>query len=657
MPTPRKVFLHEQSKSISGIREPNARLTVNCPAGSTVTTVSGDIRYEKSVDSYGKAVFPGLHHGVWDVTIDNGVQTASQSVDVVTDYEVTIDFFAATISITYPVGATCTVSNGGTTLTAPDTTGTWACIVPNAGTWTVTVTSADGSETKSKQAYVASDGQKVDVSIVFFMATINVTYPPGAICSCYMGSIIYSASDTSGSWSFTILKAGRWTVKVSDGIQTQMKSVDITDDLQVESVSFKFFAATINITYPVGATCTVTDETTTFNAPDTSGSWTVTVPRVGFWTVKAVSSNRSVVETVEITEDGENKSVVCKFFTSYINVEYPSGTFKVVLWYIGNLGEKSEIAVDTSGNGKCRFIVAQIGSYEIGAYRVPPYVGIETKPGDYNSDKTYISVDEQIVTIRLNYNSVPEFSYTGTYKITDDEGNSITESYGDWNIQLLTSGVLNFTKLRGAATGIDLFLVGGGGNGGNFKAGRGQSSGYSYGSGGGGGGGGYCETVRAIVVNEETSYDVTVGGGGGNTTAFGITANAGNAGGDATDWNDFGDEGAGGTGGSDGGKGGMCSAAAEDGIDGKYAFSMTRGVRYGAGGGGGSGYNGSMEAEYPDSSQSYAGLGGKDGGGDHASNAKVNSGGGGGGGDARKFGATAPPGKGGSGIVIIRNKR
>lgn len=45
--------------------------------------------------------------------------------------------FAATINITYPAGSVCTAICGSTTLTAPDTSGTWACAVPNAGTWEI----------------------------------------------------------------------------------------------------------------------------------------------------------------------------------------------------------------------------------------------------------------------------------------------------------------------------------------------------------------------------------------------------------------------------------------------------------------------------------------------------------------------------------------
>ena len=52
-----------------------------------------------------------------------------------------IVFFSATINITYPLGSTCTATDGVTTMTAPDTSGTWDCVVPNAGTWTVSLDS------------------------------------------------------------------------------------------------------------------------------------------------------------------------------------------------------------------------------------------------------------------------------------------------------------------------------------------------------------------------------------------------------------------------------------------------------------------------------------------------------------------------------------
>lgn len=73
--------------------------------------------------------------------------------------------FAATINVAYPPGSTCTATCGSTTLTAPDTSGTWACVVPNAGTWTITAT--DGTNTKSEAISITTDGQSESITLSY----------------------------------------------------------------------------------------------------------------------------------------------------------------------------------------------------------------------------------------------------------------------------------------------------------------------------------------------------------------------------------------------------------------------------------------------------------------------------------------------------------
>lgn len=73
--------------------------------------------------------------------------------------------FSATINITYPAGSTCTCSNGTTTLAAPNTSGTWACTVPNAGTWTATAT--DGNDSTNKSISITADGQTENVVLSY----------------------------------------------------------------------------------------------------------------------------------------------------------------------------------------------------------------------------------------------------------------------------------------------------------------------------------------------------------------------------------------------------------------------------------------------------------------------------------------------------------
>ena len=81
--------------------------------------------------------------------------------------------FTATINITYPAGSTCTVTDGTTTITAPDTSGTWACAVPNAGTWTITA--MKGSQSKSTNVSITTNGQSISVTLSYLVVLFNGT--------------------------------------------------------------------------------------------------------------------------------------------------------------------------------------------------------------------------------------------------------------------------------------------------------------------------------------------------------------------------------------------------------------------------------------------------------------------------------------------------
>ena len=116
-------------------------LTVTAPANVTVTVSKDGKTKTKNSGTSGVVVFKGLETGTWTITITNGTDTATKTVEIKADYQAEITFFSATINITYPAGLTCKATNGSTTLTAPDTSGTWACVVPNKGTWMVSLSS------------------------------------------------------------------------------------------------------------------------------------------------------------------------------------------------------------------------------------------------------------------------------------------------------------------------------------------------------------------------------------------------------------------------------------------------------------------------------------------------------------------------------------
>lgn len=262
---------------------------------------------------------------------------------------------------------------------------------------------------------------------------------------------------------------------------------------------------------------------------------------------------------------------------------------------------------------------------------------------------------------------LPQFTYTGSYKLADDSNGAATDATVNWKIRFLTSGTLKFTDLGSAANGIGVFLVGGGGGGGASNGIDNSSSydGYDMCYGGGGGGGGYTATHDAVAAKINTEYPIVVGAGGtsgsagGTTSALGYSVSGGAGGGNAAS----GTPAPGGAGGNAGGAGGQAAASA--GVNGgsgaveTLEFGESGSTPYAGGGGGGGGNNNYASAG------SAAGSGGTGGGGSGgpgrtggtATAGTVNTGGGGGGGGGIKASKTVSGATGGSGIVIIRNKR
>lgn len=146
----------------------SASLTVTAPAGATVT-VSKDGKTKTKAAVTGTAVFKGLSTGIWTVTASKDSDSASKTVEIKADYETQIGFFTATIHVVYPAGLVCTATNGSTTLTAPDTSGTWDCVVMEAGQWTVKLSTgfaekvtvgASGESHTVNKWYVYKDGDQ-----------------------------------------------------------------------------------------------------------------------------------------------------------------------------------------------------------------------------------------------------------------------------------------------------------------------------------------------------------------------------------------------------------------------------------------------------------------------------------------------------------------
>lgn len=155
-----KAFLYGNGGGGSG-----CILTITAVANETVTISKNGKSKSKTTDSKGVVVFRGLDTGKWTITIVRGGVPITRVVTVTADYSVAIPLFAATVNVTYPSGSTCTATDGTTTLTAPDTSGTWACVVPNVGTWTVAAT--DGNDSTNKSVSITADGQTENVVLSY----------------------------------------------------------------------------------------------------------------------------------------------------------------------------------------------------------------------------------------------------------------------------------------------------------------------------------------------------------------------------------------------------------------------------------------------------------------------------------------------------------
>lgn len=71
-------------------------------------------------------------------------------------------------------------------------------------------------------------------------AAIGVTYPSGSTVTCTNGSKTLKAKDTSGKALFAIPSAGTWTVKAVKGSKSTSKTVSITAEGQVKTVTLTY---------------------------------------------------------------------------------------------------------------------------------------------------------------------------------------------------------------------------------------------------------------------------------------------------------------------------------------------------------------------------------------------------------------------------------
>lgn len=177
-----------------------ATLTVNAPAGVSViaTNTATSRAYTRTANSNGVAVFKGLPTGTYFVHITDGATTSEDfTANIIADYELTVNSFAAYINASYPPGSTCTCSDGNISLAAPDTTGNCTFVVPNAGTWTISCHWPKYDLNADESVTIAADGEEKTAKPVFKLYLCK----PGDQCTAVTGG--WKQLSQYGDLSFT----------------------------------------------------------------------------------------------------------------------------------------------------------------------------------------------------------------------------------------------------------------------------------------------------------------------------------------------------------------------------------------------------------------------------------------------------------------------
>ena len=162
---------------------------------------------------------------------------------------------SAYILITSDVGSTVTVTTpSGVVIPATQISGSttqWSCETDEFGIHTVT--SVLNGQTMQKTLNI-DVCKAYTINVEQFSATISVTYPSGATCTCVGGSESYTA--TSNPETFTVHSANTFTITATDGTATDTATVTITTIGQSETVTLSFI--------PDGSTVLPTDNIQTW---------------------------------------------------------------------------------------------------------------------------------------------------------------------------------------------------------------------------------------------------------------------------------------------------------------------------------------------------------------------------------------------------------
>lgn len=185
-----------------------AWIVVNIDTGSTVTATLGSCKLW-STASNGQAWIRVPRAGSWAISATLGGNSATGTVSITASGQsksVTLQYFTSTIAVTWPSGSTCTAKCGSTTLTAPNTSGSYTFTVHAAGDWVISCSGGGNSATATVS--ITATGQSKSVALTYNKIPA-FTYTGQYKIVDDSGNEI--TSTTTNNWNIRLLTSGTLT--------------------------------------------------------------------------------------------------------------------------------------------------------------------------------------------------------------------------------------------------------------------------------------------------------------------------------------------------------------------------------------------------------------------------------------------------------------
>ena len=192
-----------------------------------------------------------------------------------------------------------------------------------------------------------------------YFPKLAVTVPAGSLVTVQMDSYSYQQTATEGTASFVLPALGQWTVQASLNEQTATRTVDVDNLGQTFQLTVSYFAATLNVTAPTGATVTATSGLNQVSGTVQSGTTVaLTIPVAGTYSVVAAFDGaNSQAASVEVTEDGQTYSAEPAFCT--LTVTVPTGSQVQA--------KNGSTTITKTSNGTALFYLPNTGTWQVSA--------------------------------------------------------------------------------------------------------------------------------------------------------------------------------------------------------------------------------------------------------------------------------------------------